>query len=285
MWSSAMRVAITGASGFVGRYVLQELQSRNLDIVVASRSSSSLVFKHARTKVVTVDIAEKPADPFEKLGSPDVLIHLAWDGLPNYQSAGHVEKELPAQQRFLKACLTAGLKRLIVTGTCFEYGQVSGQVSENMPASPCTQYGIAKNALNEYLKGLKSEYPFQLAWMRLFYLYGHRQSKNSLYSLLIDAIKTGKTALDMSGGEQVRDFLPIEEAARLLTDVALLASDVGVVNLCSGVPIKVRELVETWISGMNSPIAMNLGRIPYVETEPMSFWGDRTKLNTLLGKS
>jgi nucleoside-diphosphate-sugar epimerase len=280
-----MRVAITGASGFVGQHVLHELQSRNLDIVVATRSPSNLIFKHTQTKIATIDIADKPSDPFALLGSPDVLIHLAWDGLPNYQSTAHVEKELPAQQRFLDACLSAGLKRLIVTGTCFEYGQVSGQISENVPAFPCTQYGIAKNTLREYLTGLKSTHSFQLAWLRLFYLFGSGQSKNSLYSLLIDAINTGKTALDMSGGEQVRDFMPIEEAARLITDVSLLNYDVGVANICSGVPIKVRKIVETWISDMNSTIAMNLGRIPYAEIEPMSFWGDRTKLDTVLGKS
>jgi nucleoside-diphosphate-sugar epimerase len=277
-----MRVAITGASGFIGRHVLCDLQSRDLDIVVVSRSPERSFLEHTRTEILPMDIASVLSDPYALMGAPDVLIHLAWDGLPNYQSRAHVETELPAQLRFLKACLASGLKKLVVTGTCFEYGKASGEISENMQAHPCTQYGVAKNALREHLEDVKSTYPFHLAWLRLFYLYGSGQSKNSLYSLLTAAIQRGDAEFDMSGGEQVRDFLPIQEAARIIVDVSLSSTDVGVVNVCSGIPITVRELVEKWITKGKSSIKMNLGRVPYSEIEPMSFWGSREKLNAVL---
>jgi dTDP-6-deoxy-L-talose 4-dehydrogenase (NAD+) len=217
------------------------------------------------------------------MGAPDVLIHLAWDGLPNYQSRAHIETELPAQLRFLDACVASGLQRLVVTGTCFEYGKTSGEISEGSRIDPCTQYGIAKNALRRHLEELKSRQPFQFAWLRLFYLYGSGQSKNSLYSLLTAAIHRGDAEFDMSGGEQVRDFLPIQEAARIICDIALSPIDAGVVNVCSGIPATVRELVEGWIVERHSSITMNLGRIPYSEIEPMSFWGNREKLDAVLG--
>jgi len=278
-----MRVAITGASGFVGQHVLRELQSRDVDIVVTSRASKRPVTGATKAQVVPLNIAQDIPDPFQALGAPDVLIHLAWGGLPNYQSRAHIEIELPLQLQFLQRCLTSGLKRLVVTGTCFEYGLASGEISESTPASPCTQYGQAKNALRLHLEDWRSKTPFQLAWLRLFYLYGTGQSKNSLYSLLTDAIRRGDTGFDMSGGEQVRDFLPIQAAAHIITDIALLPIDVGVVNVCSGVPITVREITEMWIREKNSSITMNLGRLPYPEIEPVSFWGSTYKLRRILG--
>ena len=279
-----MRVAITGASGFVGQHVLRELQSRDLDIVVTSRSSGRSFVENAMTETVQIDIAKEQSDPYQRMGAPDVLIHLAWNGLPNYQSRAHVEIELPAQLRFLKACLASGLKKLVVTGTCFEYGTTSGEISEDMKADPCTQYGVAKNTLREQLEDLKSMCPFQLAWLRLFYLYGPGQSRNSLYSLLTNAILQGDAEFDMSGGEQIRDFLPIQEAARIIVDLALPPSDMGIVNVCSGTPITVRDLVGTWITEKHSSITMNLGRLPYSDIEPMSFWGNRSKLDFILGQ-
>lgn len=279
-----MRVAITGASGFVGRHVLRELQSRDLDIVVANRSPVCQPIAHPRTTIVTMNIADDLPDAFVSLGAPDALIHLAWDGLPNYQSPAHVETELPAQQRFLDACLASGLNRLVVTGTCFEYGMTSGQISEQIQTKPCTQYGVAKDLLRRHLEEHKANRPFQLAWLRLFYLYGPDQSKTSLYSLLTSAIRRCDSEFDMSGGDQIRDFMPIQDAARDIVNISLLPTEAGVVNVCSGVPTTVRELAQRWINEMNSSISMNLGRIPYSEIEPMSFWGDRSKLDLLLSE-
>lgn len=280
-----MRVAITGASGFVGQHVLRELQSRDLDIIATSRSPEYLLTSHARTKVVQLNMTNELANPFQTMEGPDVLIHLAWDGLPHYQSSRHIEIELPAQLRFLTSCLAAGLKRLVVTGTCFEYGMLEGELLEHAISQPCTQYGIAKDALRKHLEAIKSKHVFQLAWLRLFYLYGEGQSKNSLYASLSAAIARGDTQFDMSCGEQVRDYLSAREAARLIVDIALLSVDTGIVNICSGVPVTVRDQVETWRAAKKSDIRLNLGKLPYSDFEPMSFWGNRSKLDCLLDKS
>jgi nucleoside-diphosphate-sugar epimerase len=275
-----MRIAITGASGFVGRYVLRELQTRDLDVIVVSRTADSTLAPTGNGKHVAMNIFDDD-DPFAKMGRPDVLIHLAWSGLPNYQSVHHLESELPAQIEFLASCLRSGLKRLVVTGTCFEYGLASGKLSEDMATQPCTQYGAAKDLLRRKLEALHQEFDFELAWLRLFYLFGEGQSEKSLYTLFHEAVRRGDQSFDMSGGDQLRDFLPIEEAARLIVDIALLDGDAGVVNICSGVPISVRALVQHWIDASGAGIAMNLGRIPYSEIEPMAFWGDRGKLDAL----
>ena len=53
-------------------------------------------------------------------------------------------------------------------------------------------------------------------------------------------------------------------------------------DLNSGRPITVLELVQGVVAAHGSSIALNLGRYPYPEHEPMAFWGDRSKLTRLL---
>ena len=220
--------------------------------------------------------------------APDVLIHLAWGGLPNYKSLHHFEQELPAHYRFLKAMVAAGLRHLVVSGTCFEYGMQSGPLHEDLPAVPSNPYGLAKDTLRRQLQYLQldrqqSGQPFALTWARLFYLHGEGQAPNSLLPLLQRAVARGDATFPMSGGEQLRDYLSATEVAQHLVALALGGSDHGVVNLCSGRPTSVRALVEGWIAASGWSITPALGHFPYPDHEPMAFWGDRRKLDRCLG--
>ena len=105
---------------------------------------------------------------------------------------------------------------------------------------------------------------------------------NSLYPQLKDAILRREPLFNMSGGEQLRDYLPIDEVARLLVVLARNHADTGVVNVCAGKPISVRKLVEVWLKENGWEIKLNLGYYPYPDYEPMAFWGDRRYLNTIL---
>lgn len=277
-----MRIAVTGASGFIGRHVLAELQRHDVEVVAAARDPARLPPASARLTPATLDLAEPPSDPFAALGRPDALIHLAWAGLPNYWSLHHFETELPRQFRFLKSMVEGGLGHMVVSGTCFEYGRTPGQLSEDLPAAPVTPYGHAKDSLRVQLEFLRRGTAFSFCWARLFYLYGEGQAPNSLFPGLRAAVARGDAAFPMSGGEQLRDFLPVEEVARLLVDLALRGAHGGVVNICSGRPVSVRRLVEGWRAELGSDIALALGHYPYPEYEPMAFWGDRRRLDGLL---
>lgn len=277
-----MRVAVSGASGFIGNHVLRELQSRHLTTIALTRSSASHPRNPEISSWLVMDIANPPPDPFAAMGSPDVLIHLAWSGLPNYQARHHLEVELPAQLAFLTSCVRAGLKRLVVAGTCYEYGLASGELAEEAPTQPCTQYGLAKDNLRKALFALRTQYDFDLAWLRLFYLYGDGQSEKSLYHMLCTAIDLGAKSFDMSGGEQLRDFLPAHEAARLIVEIAQQKDISGIFNVCSGKPIAIRDLVQSWITEAGAKITMNLGSLSYSASEPMAFWGSRKKLDMIV---
>jgi nucleoside-diphosphate-sugar epimerase len=277
-----MRVAVTGATGFIGRHVVAQLETRGILPTLACRPGTPVPEGSARHPIVRMDIADAPSDAFERLGRPEVLIHLAWGGLPNYSSPHHVEHELPVHRSFLSALLAAGLGALTVTGTCLEYGLRSGALREDMPTAPVTTYGKAKDELRKELERLRRDRPFNLTWARLFYLHGEGQAAGSLLPQLEGAIARGDATFNMSGGEQLRDYLPVDEAARYVVVLALNGRDNGIVNVCSGQPVSVRELVEGVVTKHGSSIGLNLGHYPYPDYEPMAFWGDRQKLNRYL---
>ncbi|TAN46621.1 MAG: NAD(P)-dependent oxidoreductase [Methylococcaceae bacterium] len=279
-----MKVAVTGASGFIGRHVLNALLAQHVSVVTTTRDKNRLAEFSDRVQIVELDLAGNEQGVFERLGKPDILMHLAWAGLPNYRSLHHFESELPRQYAFLQQMIKQGLPSLIITGTCFEYGMQSGPLTENTATHPSNPYGFAKDALRQQLEYLKQQVPFNFTWARLFYMYGTGQAKNSLLPQLEAAVAQGAAQFNMSGGEQLRDYLPVSAIARQLVMLALKQKDIGIINVCSGKPQSVRNLVEHWIQENHWKIRLNLGYYAYPDHEPMAFWGCRQKLDTLLGQ-
>lgn len=281
-----MRVLVTGATGFIGRHVVSCLLDKGLDVITTSRNKNKAKNYdwYSEVEYIECDYHKDTLDYYNVLGEPDVIIHLAWNGLPNYKDPFHVERNLPANCLFLKSFIEGGIKKMVVTGTCYEYGMQCGCLHESDNTRPVTQYGLAKDTLRKYLEFLVRDTPTSFNWVRLFYLYGDGQNQNSLLPQLEMAISEGEKVFNMSGGEQLRDYLSVEDAARNLCTIALQSEVDGIVNCCSGNPISIRRLVENKIDLLNSDIKLNLGYYPYPDYEPMAFWGDTTKLRKIIGK-
>ena len=259
--------------------MLSALQLHDVEVVAVTRDASKLGELSEAVHIVEMDIAHPSPENFGQMGHPDVLIHLAWDGLPNYKSLHHFETELPRQYNFLKSMIGAGLSSLLVTGTCFEYGMQSGPLVADLPTKPNNPYGYAKDNLRKQLTFLKSTAHFNLTWARLFYMYGEGQSNTSLYPKLKEAASRGDKVFNMSKGEQLRDYLQAEEVARQIAQLAMTRKDIGAFNICSGNPTSVRRLVEQWLVDNGWEIELNLGYYPYPDYEPMAFWGVSDQLD------
>ena len=113
--------------------------------------------------------------------------------------------------------------------------------------------------------------------MRFFYLYGNDQPQRSLYGMLKEAVKNKEIEFNISGGKQLRDYLHIDEANKKIVKLINIKSDLGIINICSGKPISVIDLVEYWKLKYNWNIKLNLGYYPYSKLEPMEFWGSNEK--------
>lgn len=269
------KILVTGASGFIGRQVVLRLIEFGHEIIATSRALPEELSRvwGDRVKFVPFDLSREQEVAVEIFGCPDVLIHLAWRGLHDYKNPAHIDEFLPEACSFIKRVVESGTQHVVVAGTCFEYGFQYGPMDEAMPANPTNAYGIAKDALRRYIQTLQSQNDFTLAWVRLFYMYGPGQHPKSILSLLDKAVSEGLATFNMSGGEQLRDYLSVEEVARRLAVIAGRSGVDGVFNCCSGRPISIRRLVEERVANIGASIDLNLGHFPYPQHEPMAFWG------------
>lgn len=280
-----MKVLVTGATGFVGRHLVAALLARGCAVRAVARNAetaASLPWINA-VEFIKADIHGADLDIGALTDGIDALAHLAWPGLPNYQALFHFEHNLMADYRFIKGAVEAGVPQVLVTGTCFEYGMQSGPLDEQTAPQPGNPYGLAKNTLRLFLENLQRVQPFTLQWARLFYLHGAGQNPNSLLAALDRAIDAGDERFNMSGGEQLRDYLAIETAAGYLAAIMQQRDFDGVINCASGQPISVRALVEQRVRERGASIDLNLGHYPYATHEPMAFWGVADRMQQLLG--
>lgn len=281
-----MKVLVTGAAGFIGRHVVGSLLAAGHQVVAVVRDPERAASAPwvRQVELVVRDIHQPGDNSWTALGRPDAVMHLAWPGLPDYRKLDHFEKTLPADYAFLKGLIDSGAKHILVTGTCFELGLQNGCLSEQAATAPVTPYGLAKDTLRKFLEFATKGTDVTVQWARLFYMYGPGQHEKSLFSQLEQAIDRNDESFNMSGGEQLRDYLPVGElAAKLVALVGHRECD-GTVHVCSGKPISVRALVERRLTERGSTMRLNLGHYPYPEHEPMAFWGDAAKLDAILGR-
>ena len=282
-----MKILVTGATGFIGNHLINSLLKEQKYQIIATSSNIENAKKFdwfSKVTYIEYDLNKSiTEDLFDFFQKPNKLIHLAWDKLSDVTNLAHTKEILPNHSRFIKNIVSGGLKEIVVAGTCLEYGLIEGCLHEDSKINPSSPYGIAKKRLREFIVELKELYNIRYKWIRLFYIYGEGQSKTSLTYLLDQAIKNNEKQFNMSGGEQLRDYLDIDDVVKyisLITNQNIYFDKV--INCCSGVPISVKDLVKQLLKDKGYSIKLNLGYYPYRDFEPMSFWGDKTCLKKLL---
>lgn len=281
-----MKILVTGASGFIGRFVIKELLKTADYQVIATSSKPETLNKipdHPRVIKIHFDVLSTNPNKnlFEYFHKPDLLIHLAWNGLPNYMEPFHVMINLPREIDFITNLISHGLSNLAITGTCFEYGMKEGCLNEKLDCNPSNYYALAKDMLRRFLEIYCYENKICFKWIRLFYMFGEGQYSNSLFSQLDRALEEKQLVFNMSKGEQIRDYLPVEKVADNIVRISTQKKVTGIINNCSADPQKLKNIVRNYLVQKNKEINLNLGYYPYSSLEPMAFWGDNSKLKQL----
>lgn len=287
-----MKTLVTGATGLIGNYVIHRLLSHNHEVVATSANEKKARRMDWFGKVDYRELDISAIHSFHTAGhnlceyfnKPDRIIHIAWKDSNLHESLVHFESNLLTHYAFLKALIDQGIEDVTVTGTSLEYGYQSGCLDESVIADPVVPYALAKYALLKLLQRVQKKSLFNLKWVRFFNVHGTRQHTNSLLYQLDQAVINKQPVFNMSGGEQVRDFLPVEKAADYLVKIAYQNNTTGVINCCSGVPVKLKDFVEDYFRSRNHPIRLNTGYYPYKDYEPMIFYGNNEKLLKILSQ-
>lgn len=243
-----LTVTLTGATGFVGRQILRNLLTTDCSVRILVRDPASI--KNAsldkRVQVIqTQDLFTEPAARLEELlEGADCLVHAAWYAEPgSYLASPQNLICLSGTLNLASAFATVGGKRFVGLGTCAEYDTSRGLLPIDTPLAPNTLYAACKASAYMVLRNFFHTRSVGFAWCRIFYLYGEGEDERRLVPYIRSQLQAQREVL-LSRGDQVRDFLDVREAGRMIADVALGSRD-GAVNICSGRALTVRQLAES----------------------------------------
>ena len=258
-------VLVTGATGFVGRQILKCLLDQQVAVRLIVREGHEERLGHLagpEAIVTTRDLfSESPAWFAAACAGVDTVIHAAWYAEPGKYLQSPLNLTcLAGTLSLAEGAVQAGVRRFAGIGTCFEYDLTPGLLSVDTPLKPLTPYAGAKAAAFMALSQWLPAQSVEFVWCRLFYLFGQAEDKRRLVPYLHSKLAAGEVA-ELTSGKQIRDFLDVVEAGRLVADAALGRRQ-GAVNVCSGTPVTVRQLAERIADGYDRRDLLKFGVRP-----------------------
>ncbi|MFB9950166.1 NAD-dependent epimerase/dehydratase family protein [Rhizobium puerariae] len=241
-------VLLTGGTGFVGRQVLKALAETGVRVRIIVREGTPDArlgdLPAVESVVRTPDLFREPMDWWARaLDGADTVVHAAWYAEPGkYLQSPENIVCLEGTLRMAQAAALAGVRRFAGIGTCFEYDVSAGMLATDTPLRPVSPYAGAKAATFLALSQWLPLHGIEFAWCRLFYLFGEGEDERRLVPYLHAQLAAGRP-VDLTSGNQIRDFMDVREAGRQIAGIAL-GDGTGAANICSGIPVTVRQLAE-----------------------------------------
>jgi nucleoside-diphosphate-sugar epimerase len=264
-----MKLFVTGGTGFIGSHFLRQALSAGHEVVALRRKSDS------RTKFA---IPKEPIWIEASLGKldaslwsgVDVLVHLAAGGVTpqpaTWESCYQVN--VVDTLALVSSALDAGVRRVFVSGSYAEYGLAGLRydlIPPDAPLEPTDPYAASKASSCVALAALCRARKFELAYYRLFSVYGDGQNAQNFWPQIRSAALSGAD-FDMTAGSQVRDFINVQDAVNILLEACSRADlKMGVPhirNLASGEPITLRDFALRVWKESRARGKINFGAIP-----------------------
>ncbi len=279
-----MRVLVTGAAGFIGSEVTRILIEGGHEPVALVRSVASagrLADLQKSIDVVELDLADAAAvSKFLASCRPEAVIHLAWYARPeDYLTSRDNVSSLVTTAAFAEAAFASGCRKFVGVGTCLEYAESHLLRDETHLTNPVSLYASCKHAAWLVLRALAKAAGAELAWGRVFHLHGPGEAPQRLLPWIASRLRSNQD-VDLSPGEQLRDHLHVRDVATGL--VALLTPGAaGVFNICSGVPVSLREVTNILARALGREDRLRFGARSYRPDEIMFLAGDPARLRGL----
>ena len=275
------RVLVTGANGYIGRKVVDALLALGYRVTATDFKCDQI---NPKADCVEIDLFNNNANLYELFLKPNRVIHLAWKDGFNHNAPSHIEF-LPKHFAFLKSLIDAGVKNVAVMGSMHEVGFYEGEVKEDTPCNPLSLYGISKNALRQSLMVINKNNDFNLYWLRGYYIFGNDEKNHSIFTKLLEKEAQGEKLFPFTSGENQYDFISIENLALEIALASVQNEVTGIINVCSGKPISLKDMVESFIEKNNLKIRLNYGVFPSRPYDSKIIYGDPNKIKQIVKNS
>lgn len=273
-----MKIVVTGAAGYIGRHVVKALLNSGHEVVAVD-----LHFKEVDERAVlsSVNIFSGDEKIYEKLGKPDVCIHMAWRDGFIHNSPMHMQN-LSDHFTFLKNMIDGGCKGIAIMGTMHEVGYWEGKIEADTPCNPLSQYGIAKNALRQAILQYAQGKDVNIYWLRAYYIVGDDGRNCSIFTKLLQAAEDNKETFPFTSGKNKYDFIDVKELARQIAAASTQTVYTGIINVCSGKPVSLKNRVEGFIEEKHLNIKLDYGAFPDRAYDSPIIYGDNTIIQKIL---
>ncbi len=270
-----MRFFVTGGTGFIGSHFINLAQELGHEVVALRRPGSTPPIPLENEP----EWHQHPLDevPAAVLNGCDVLLHFAAQGVSPQATDWSTAFEVNVRQSIslFSAAEKARVPHLVACGSCFEYGKSGERYSEippDAPLEPVGPYAASKAAFSLAAESLARTSASAFTILRPFHLYGEGQHESNFWPSLRLAAQTGQD-FPMTAGEQVRDYFPVEAAARTFLEAATSPPPQIFLlkNLGSGEPVSLAEFATRWWKSWSATGSLQIGKIPYRSNEVMRF--------------
>ena len=281
------RAFVTGASGFIGSYLVRHLVAHGVDVAILHRATTNLW----RLEEIADAVCHVQGD-FGDVSSfaaefrafrPDTVFHLAWSGVGNSyrDDLTQIDYNVPASTSFATFCAEQGVETWIGAGSQAEYGPHDHAICEDVLPQPTSAYGAAKLATYYLTERIAALGDMRHAWLRVFSTYGPRDNPGWLLPGLINSLLRGERP-SLTPGEQRWDFLHVQDAADAFLRVAKSES-IGIFNVGSGAAHPLKEIVETVRDCIDPSLPLGFGDIPYRPDQVMLLQANVSRLSSETG--
>lgn len=285
-----MNLFVTGATGFIGSHFLNTCHANGHSVSALRRMPQS----HPR---VPLDFEPQWVDRSldqinaEDLAGIDCLVHLAahTPNVPYDSIEACLHWNVTVPLAMFRHAWQAGIQRFVIAGSCFEYGAAGERyefIPTDAPLEATLSYPMSKAVASRVFSGFAAEVGARLSIHRIFQVYGPGESERRLWPMIRKAAQAGED-FEATLGEQVRDFIHVEQVAKHLL-LACELSDVQVGepyidHVGTGHPQTIRQFVEHWWDAWNATGQLHFGKIPYRDHEVMRYVPETGSLTAALG--